>query len=278
MRTLKTSEAAALLEVSPNTLRAWERRFDYPKPQRTNGGHRMYTHAEVAVLREALARGLSISSAITFARTAPETDSHTLVDALARFDFERAERAMECALMLRSVERSIEEVLLPSLDELGRRCGTASAPRALAARWADTWLRRVQRLAPPPTAYAASILVGDATGNELDDDALALRALEVFCRRSPVRVLALPVGAVSGLSNMVASLTPNVVVIAGGHLHNDDVSRWAYRVRATVGRLPVALFRRSPHRAKVHTTAMRRLPDSPFDAHRELLALIDDVS
>jgi putative nucleotidyltransferase with HDIG domain len=34
MRTLKTSEAATLLNVSPNTLRAWERRFGYPKPQR----------------------------------------------------------------------------------------------------------------------------------------------------------------------------------------------------------------------------------------------------
>ncbi|MBV9000834.1 MAG: MerR family DNA-binding transcriptional regulator, partial [Solirubrobacterales bacterium] len=35
MRYLKTSEAAALLNVSPNTLRAWERRFGFPKPQRS---------------------------------------------------------------------------------------------------------------------------------------------------------------------------------------------------------------------------------------------------
>ena len=35
VRTLKTSEAASVLNVSPNTLRAWERRFGYPKPQRT---------------------------------------------------------------------------------------------------------------------------------------------------------------------------------------------------------------------------------------------------
>jgi uncharacterized protein YjcR len=44
VRTLKTSEAAAVLNVSPNTLRAWERRFGYPKPQRTAGKHRLYTH------------------------------------------------------------------------------------------------------------------------------------------------------------------------------------------------------------------------------------------
>ena len=68
VRTLKTSEAAAVLNVSPNTLRAWERRFGYPKPQRTAGKHRLYTHGEVAALRDALQEGLSISSAISRAR------------------------------------------------------------------------------------------------------------------------------------------------------------------------------------------------------------------
>ncbi len=53
MRTLKTSEAALLLNVSPNTLRAWERRFGYPKPQRSAGRHRMYTHGEVSAHEDA---------------------------------------------------------------------------------------------------------------------------------------------------------------------------------------------------------------------------------
>ena len=70
VRTLKTSEAAALLNVSPNTLRAWERRFGYPQPQRSPGKHRLYTHGEVAALRDALQEGLSISSAVSRAREA----------------------------------------------------------------------------------------------------------------------------------------------------------------------------------------------------------------
>ena len=53
MRFLKTSEAAALLNVSPNTLRAWERRFGYPKPQRSPGRHRLYTHGEIGRVRGA---------------------------------------------------------------------------------------------------------------------------------------------------------------------------------------------------------------------------------
>src|SRR5919197_2776395 len=116
VRTLKTSEAAAVLNVSPNTLRAWERRFGYPKPQRSPGKHRLYTHGEIAALRDALQEGLSISSAISRARESVAADTHVLVGALAAYELERADAAMEGALALRSVERSVEDVLLPSLE------------------------------------------------------------------------------------------------------------------------------------------------------------------
>ena len=275
MRTLKTSEAAALLNVSPNTLRAWERRFGYPKPQRSAGRHRLYTHGEVAALRDALQQGLSISSAVSRAREALSTDTHTLVGALAGFELTRADSAMECALALRSVERSVEEVLLPSLEELGARFGTDSAPWAFAARWADGWLRRAQRLAPPPSRPLA-ILVGDATRNELDPDALAVRAFELFCGRAGARVMALPVASVSGLGDVVSSLSPDAVVIAGSHTSDDDIARWAYRVRAATGPLPMAVFRRQQNSVKVRTTGARVLPDTPFGAQRQLLAFIDD--
>jgi MerR family transcriptional regulator, light-induced transcriptional regulator len=275
MRTLKTSEAAALLNVSPNTLRAWERRFGYPKPQRSAGRHRLYTHGEVAALRDALQQGLSISSAVSRAREALSTDTHTLVGALASLELDRADSAMESALALRSVERSVEEVLLPSLDELGGRHGFDSAPWALAAHWADGWLRRAQRLAPPPVRPLA-ILVGDATRNQLDPDALAVRAFELFCGRSGARVIALPVAGVSGLSDVIESLSPDAVVIAGAHVPDDDVALWAYRVRAAAGPLPMALFRRANNAVKVRTTGTRILPDTPFGAHRQLLAFVDD--
>jgi len=275
MRTLKTSEAAALLNVSPNTLRAWERRFGYPKPQRSAGKHRLYTHGEVAALRDALQQGLSISSAVSRAREALSTDTHTLVGALAGFELDRADSAMESALALRSVERAVEEVLLPSLDELGERFGTDSAPWAFASRWASGWLRRAQRLAPPPVRRLA-ILVGDATRSELDPDALAVRAFELFCGRSGARVLALPVGSVSGLSDVVASFAPDAVVVAGHHLADDDVALWAYRVRASAGPLPMTQFRGAHQAAPVRTTGSRILSPAPFAAHRELLAFIDE--
>lgn len=47
-------EAARLLEVSPSTLRSWERRYGFPRPIRTSGGHRRYPPEMVGVLAQAL--------------------------------------------------------------------------------------------------------------------------------------------------------------------------------------------------------------------------------
>jgi DNA-binding transcriptional MerR regulator len=269
VRTLKTSEAAAVLNVSPNTLRAWERRFGYPRPQRSPGKHRLFTHGEVAALRDALQEGLSISSAISRAREALSSDTNVLVGALQSFELERADVAMEAALALRSVERSVEHVLLPSLEEIGERHGFDSAPWAFAARWASDWLQRARRLAPPPMRRTAA-LIGDATRDDLDVDALYLKTLQLFSVRSGVRMLVLPVSGVSGLHDVLDAFAPQVVIVAGHHAEDDDVARWAYRVRSTLGPLPTTLYHRGSR-----ATAARVLPDAPEEAMRQVLDLFD---
>jgi DNA-binding transcriptional MerR regulator len=277
VRTLKTSEAAAVLNVSPNTLRAWERRFGYPKPQRSPGKHRLYTHGEIAALRDALQEGLSISSAISRARESVAADTHVLVGALAAYELERADAAMEGALALRSVERSVEEVLLPSLEEIGDRHGTDSAPWALAARWAGEWLLRAQRLSPPASSRP-SVLLGDATRDQLDPDALALRALELCTTRVGLRTLTLPVTGLAGLGDVLGAYLPRVVVIAGGEENDDDVARWAYRVRAAGGALPVLLFHRTGRGDRTRTTGARHLAAAPTLAASQLLDLVEGSS
>ena len=235
MRYLKTSEAAALLNVSPNTLRAWERRFGFPKPQRSPGKHRLFTHGEVAALRDALQEGLSISSAVSRAREGLAADSNSLVGALVSYERERADYAIEAALALRSVERSVEEVLLPTLEEILRRHGPESAVWAFASHWAGDWLRRAIRLAPLPVR-PISIVIGDATRDELDPDAPYLRALELFCARGGVNVLSLSARGVTGIGDAVSIHRPNLVVVAGSHLDDDTIARWAYAIRLAAGR------------------------------------------
>jgi DNA-binding transcriptional MerR regulator len=270
MRFLKTSEAAALLNVSPNTLRAWERRFGFPKPQRSPGRHRLFTHGEVAALRDALQEGLSISSAVSRAREGLTADTNSLVGALVSYESERADAAIESALALRSVERSVEEVLLPGLDEIARRYTLDSAAWAFAA----DWLRRATRLAPPPVR-PMSVVLGDASRDELDLDAPYIRALELFCVRAGVKLLSLSARGLAGIGDAVAVHRPNLVVVAGGHLEDDTVARWAYAIRLAMGALPVAVYRRGEHRVRMRTTGANVLPPGPGDAQRRLLELAE---
>jgi MerR family transcriptional regulator, light-induced transcriptional regulator len=272
MRYLKTSEAAALLNVSPNTLRAWERRFGFPRPQRSPGRHRLYTHGEIAALRDALLDGLSISSAVSRAREGLGADTNALVGALNAFDAARADAALEGALALRSLDRAVQEVLLNSLDEIARRHGTESVQWAFAAHWGNSWLSRAQRLVTAET-QSATIVLGDASRDELDPDAAYIRALELLAMRSGARVLGLSVRGVANMSEALAAHRPDAVVIAGGALSDDAVARWAYAVRLASGALPVAVYRRGPQRARVRTTGAMILPSTPGEAARHMMEL-----
>jgi hypothetical protein len=68
MRDLRPDEAAAMLRVSPDTLRAWEQRFGYPHSVCRSTGQRRYAHREVVALRNTLDAGLSVAAAIDKAR------------------------------------------------------------------------------------------------------------------------------------------------------------------------------------------------------------------
>lgn len=53
--------------LKPDTLRAWERRYDLPTPKRTSGGHRLYSQRDIETLKWLIERqedGLSISRAV----------------------------------------------------------------------------------------------------------------------------------------------------------------------------------------------------------------------
>ena len=132
MSSVRINAAAELLGVSTSTLRSWERRLGYPNPSRTPGQHRLYALDDLEALRDALVETGNISSAVEMARRrgpAPAS-AQRLISAFERFDEATADRAMEESLALRSVERSVEEVLLPALiTAAGRSARNAEAKR-----------------------------------------------------------------------------------------------------------------------------------------------------
>jgi hypothetical protein len=189
---------------------------------------------------------------VSGAREGLSADSGSLVGALGAFDTERADYAIEAVLALRPLERTVSEVLLPSLDEVARRHGTDSAPWAFAAHWGASWLRRSRRLAPAPTR-PFSVLVGDACRDDLDTDSPHVRALELLVARGGVDVLSLSVRGLTGMTEALSSRPLNAVVLAGGHYTDDAVARWAYAVRTAMGPQPVLIYRRGAARLRVRT-------------------------
>ena len=274
MRYLKTSEAATLLNVNANTLRAWESRLGFPMPQRSPGRQRMYVHGEVAALRRALQDGLSVASAVSRARDALAADNKSLIAALGYYDRERADVAIEWALGSRSVERTVDEVLLPALERIIREQTVDSAAWAFAAPWGADWLRRATRLTPPPLR-PLSIFLSDASRDELDPDAPHIRALELFCVRAGVRMLSLSARGIAGIRDAFAMHRPDLVVLAGRHMPDDTVASWTHWVRLAAGPMPIALYRREDHLTGMPTTGTNVLPSRASDAQQRLLELVE---
>lgn len=273
MSGIRTNAAAELLGVSPNTLRSWERRFGYPQPRRTQGGHRQYELSELEALRRALLETHNISSAIEVAQQrgeGPGTASR-LLEAFDRFDDQLADRFMEESLALRSVERSVEELMLPAIEQAETRDGR-EAECEFAARWATGWLHAQRRVAPPATR-SEGVLVFDASA-QLGSDTLHVQALELALRRSGFRVLLISVAlAQERLTRAMRALDPSVLVLCGATATLDSVGRLVYSVRQTGSQAPLHEYRGSMPVTGGHNVPS--LGSTPAEAVRRVRGIVE---
>jgi DNA-binding transcriptional MerR regulator len=229
---IRTNAAAAMLGVSPNTLRSWERRFGYPSPQRTEGGHRQFELAAIESLRQAFEETHNISSAISIARERGEglASPARLRGALAAFDQQKADLLLEQSLAVRSVERTVETLLLPGVESLQDAEAGIAPEYGFAWRYATGWLSAALRTAPPSTREQG-VLIFDAT-RPPDVDALYVQALELCLRRSGLRVLSLPVELEPArVSRALRALQPDAVVLSGARASLDALGRLVYATR-----------------------------------------------
>jgi MerR family transcriptional regulator, light-induced transcriptional regulator len=244
---IRTNAAAAMLGVSPNTLRSWERRLGYPSPRRSEGGHRQFELSEIEALRQALAETNNISSAISIARErgAGVGSPGGLRGALEAFDHERADRLLEESLAVRSVERTVQFTLLPTVRSLSGKEAqphNVSPEYGFAWRYASGWLAAAQRVAPGAT-LEQGVVIFDAS-RPLDVDALYVQALELFLRRAGWRVLTLPLELQAArLSGALRALNPQAVVLGGAGASLDALGRLVYAVRQSCGQVEVLDYR-----------------------------------
>jgi DNA-binding transcriptional MerR regulator len=270
---IRTNAAAVMLGVSPNTLRSWERRYGFPHPLRSPGGHRLFELGEVEALRCALEETRNVSSAIALARERGSGPSSPmrLTAAFAAFDEEAANRLLEESLAVRSCERTVEEVLLRALTTLRTGDSTVSAEYEFAWRHAAGWLSAQRRLAPP-SRRAESVLLLDATGPG-DLDALFSQALELGLRRAGLRTLCLGAAVEVGrLGRALRAIEPDALVLSGQRLSLDGIARIVYAVRNVVPGVTVFDFRGAIPSTGAST--VQRLGEQPVQATGRLLGAL----
>jgi DNA-binding transcriptional MerR regulator len=133
---LRIGELSKRVGASPELLRAWERRYGLLRPERSAGGLRLYSPADVervSLMQQPLAAGLAAAEAAALAvrdagdgeaaRTALDAAAlrEQLADALDAFDEPRAQAILDRLLALATVETALSEVILPYLRDLGKR-------------------------------------------------------------------------------------------------------------------------------------------------------------
>lgn len=240
---IRTNAAAEVLGVSPNTLRSWERRYGYPVPKRTPGNHRNYELVELQTLRDALATTGNISSAIELARQRQEAPASgdSLRAAFESFDEEAADRAVEESLAVRPVERTVEEMLLPAIDELAA-APDREAELEFAARWAMGWLHGARRLASTASRPAGILLLDSSRGS--DAEAVHAQALDLALRRAGFRVLMLSdeLGE-ERMERALGALDPTAIVLCGPGTDTPSAVQLVRKIREAGFDAPLYGFR-----------------------------------
>ncbi|MBL8062637.1 MAG: MerR family transcriptional regulator [Anaerolineales bacterium] len=182
--------------LAADTLRAWERRYGLPIPQRTAGGHRLYSQYDIETIKWLIARqaeGLSISRAVDLWKEMLASGSDPLagltssspaslqgstatipvdttldsiraewVAACLNFSETQAEQALNHAFSMFPVESVCTEVLQKGMSEIGSRWyeNTASVQQEHFA--SGLAMRRLDALliASPTPTRNLTILIG----------------------------------------------------------------------------------------------------------------------
>jgi len=234
---------ARMTGVSMATLRAWERRYNFPESQRTAGGHRLYSEKDVMRLRwvkQRIDEGMQTAQAINALRHQEHSGKLTLVQHLpAAFleekpekpgphlhvyqdrivksllgrDLASADTALGEALAISSPEDLIVDLIGPSLAQVGQAWedGKISiATEHLATNYLRQRLLMWMVSGPPPKTINPIVLA--CAPNEWHEGSLLILGALLRRRRWPVAYLGQAV-PLPDLSNFIHDLHPSLVIL-----------------------------------------------------------------
>jgi hypothetical protein len=178
---------------------------------------------------------------------------------------------MEESLALRSIERSVEELLLPALELAHEREGR-EAEHELACRWATGWLYGARRVSPAASRNEGILLFDSSPSLSLEG--LHVQALELGLRRAGFRVLLLSVGlAQERMTRAMRALDPTALVLCGTGATLDVVGRLVYAVRQLGSSAPLFEYRGAMPVSGSHN--IPSLGGTPSEAVRNMKAMVD---
>lgn len=227
--------------LSMATLRAWERRYDFPEAGRTAGGHRLYSERDVARLRWVKARideGMQTSQAIQALHRQEETGDLVYVDpfreevaerkspepqnldevrermlsALRERRTQAANQVLGEALAIASPEDIILQVISPALNAIGESWEHGEISVAT-EHLTTSFLRHrllVWMMESPPPAPGNPVVLACAPGEWHEGSLLILGAL-LRRRRRSVAYLGQAV-PLADLGEFVRQIQPALVV------------------------------------------------------------------
>ena len=231
--------------LKADLVRAWERRYGLPRPQRTEGGHRLYSRYDIETLKwlkEKRGQGLSIRHAVELWNTRIESGKDPLEEqttgislgtkteeisqishltflrqrwimACLNFDSAGSEDVLNQAFSTHPVEWVVTEIIEKGLNEIGTgwHHGEYSVQQEhFASALADRRLQTLLSLSPQPT-IPKSVLVGCPPG---EHHALPLLIIDLFLRRKGYKVINL--GTDIPIDQMIAttlSVQPDLIIL-----------------------------------------------------------------
>lgn len=234
--------------IAADTLRAWERRYGLPMPQRTEGGHRLYSERDIHIIKWLMARqaeGLSISRAVDLwneqlaagsdplaglasqglntvqtasagfvpAETTLDTMRSRWVEACMNFNETNAEQTLNQAFSMFPVEAVCVDVLQKGMSEIGGLWYSNQASVQQEHFASGLAMRRLDALliASPAPSRPFTVLVGCPAGEWHTFTPLLL---SLFLRRLGINVIYLGANVPSiRFEEAVKAVRANLVIL-----------------------------------------------------------------
>ena len=238
--------------LKPDTLRAWERRYGLPTPERSSGGHRLYSQHDIDTIKWLIARqreGLSIKRAVELWRQVraegrdplqaatpiailaastlmPHPAGETVaqlrqqwIDACLAYDEQQARQVLNQAFGLYSPETVVIEVLQRAVAQIGEGWYKGDVTVQQEHFCSSLAVRHLEALvmAAPPPLRPGRIL---AACPPQEQHVIGPLLLTFLLRRRGWEVVYLGANVpIEQLATTVAVVRPQLVIMAAQLLH-----------------------------------------------------------